>query len=117
MADKAKITLSRAYTYSGKTYGPGEVEVPAGAVESLTKKEAKAADRVTQNYEPPAPVTPSLTKGELHDPRKRPTQVVSTLDTPSAGNLVQNSVRSVRSDSQPPDEDATAEKSHGRGKK
>ena len=91
----AKMNLNRAYTYAGKTYGPGEVDVPDGdAADSLKQKEESFANYL-KDHEAPAPVTPSSTQGLLHDPRKLPTgpqngDVVTGGEVQQRRNLAQD---------------------------
>lgn len=68
-----KLNLSQQYIYAGHRYGPGETDVPDKAVDSLKKKETAYAERYgSGEYEPRAPVTPSIGQGERHDPRRKP---------------------------------------------
>jgi hypothetical protein len=86
MNETTTMNLARAYTYAGKTYGPGPAEVPNVAVESITGREEAHQTRLLQGYEPPAPTTPSITNGNLVDPRKRPA-LAAPVVTPLGGPL------------------------------
>lgn len=106
MADaKKQLTLQRAYTYAGKTYGPGPVNIDANVADALADREEAFTKKLADGYEPPAPVTPAATDGELVDPRRRPKPQPALTD--AGGSTGPQSATSVRSPFQPPESDAT----------
>jgi hypothetical protein len=89
MAEKTvKMNLKRAYTYHGKDYGPGPVDVPEvikvgndelRPAEDLAAKEKQYEEHLSAGGEAVAPVTPSVAGNVSGEPENK-----SALPKPSS---------------------------------